>query len=220
VILKKPSFRFSWYHRDELQIVGVVVLLVLFFSRSEALSVFTLALTILSVAALYVFPIVRRALLENTHIHFAAVWVRRVERWLVFTSSERSRIAMTVLCCFVLGILCIHRIALALTVSQFETPTDIYWILFLAWYWVVWTFVLGYLVFRAAKNNENGDRVRSPFFEGLVASLFFYHGLPTKHRIITFTAGFCLAAFQRIWPHVCIRTMPKRTCWQAHLFCL
>jgi hypothetical protein len=55
---------------------------------------------------------------------------------------------------------------------------------------VVWTFVLGYLVFRAARNNENGNRLQSPFFEGLVASLFFYHGLPTKRRVITFTAGF------------------------------
>jgi hypothetical protein len=35
VILKKPSFQFWWYHRDELQIVGVIVVLMLFFSCSE-----------------------------------------------------------------------------------------------------------------------------------------------------------------------------------------
>jgi cytochrome c biogenesis protein CcdA len=30
------------------------------------------------------------------------------------------------------------------------------------------------------------------FFDGLVASLFFYHGLSQKHRIVTFVASFVL----------------------------
>jgi len=31
-----------------------------------------------------------------------------------------------------------------------------------------------------------------PFLDGLVASLFFYHGLSKKNRIVTFIAGFIL----------------------------
>ncbi len=192
MILKRPSFRFSWYHRDELQIVAVVILLVFFFSRSTALSVFTLALVVLSVVGLYGFRVVRLTLLENTHIPISATWIRTVETRLLFTSPERSRIAMVLLCSLVLGILCIHRIILALTVARFETPTDVYWILALAWYWVLCTYVLGYLLLRAG-NGESGEfRPRPSFYEGLTASLFFYHGLPAKQRIFTFVACFVL----------------------------
>lgn len=99
---------------------------------------------------------------------------------------------MTMLSCVVLGILCIHRLSLALSNTTAESPTDIYWILFLAWYWVVWTFMLGYFVFRWRRARKQSDETRDPFLEGLVASMFFYHGLPTKQRIITFTAGFLL----------------------------
>ncbi len=191
VILKKPPFRLSWYHRDELQIVGVFVALVLFFSRSTILSSVTLALVVSSVAFLYVFRFIRVIILENTHIPIATTWLRHVETKLLFTSPERSRIVMTALSCVILGILCVHRIALALSLSEFETPADIYWILFLAWYWVVWTFVLGYLLYRSIRNRGVVEP-KSPFFEGLIASMFFYHGLPTKQRIITFTSGFIL----------------------------
>ena len=192
MILKKPSFRFSWYHRDELQIVAVFVALVLFFSRSAIISSLILIFIGSSVAALYAFRYVRMTMLENAHMPFAATWQEHVETRLLFTSSERSRIVMTVLSCIVLGMLCIHRISLALSVADFETPTDIYWILFLAWYWVVWTFVLGYLVFRAIPKKTRISKRRSPFLEGLVASLFFYHGLPTKQRVITFTSAFII----------------------------
>ena len=191
VIFKRPSFRFSWYHRDELQIVAVVIFLVFFFSRSTALSVFTLALVVFSVAGLYGFRVIRIILRENTHFSVSATWVREVETRLRFTSPERSRIAMVVLCSTVLGILCIHRIVLALTVARFETPTDVYWILALAWYWVLCTYVLGYLLLRAG-NRGGDDRAHSSFFEGLAISLFFYHGLPAKHRVLTFVACFIL----------------------------
>ncbi len=192
MILKRPSFRFSWYHRDELQIVVLAALLVLFFSRSAILSTFTLALIVLSVVFLYVFRWVRRIFLENSRIRFAAAWIRRVESRLVFTSPERSRIAMTILCCLVLGILCIHRITLTLTLPRFETPTDIYWILLLGWYWAVCSFVFGYLWYRAVKGSKSNDGRQSSFLQGLVASVFFYHGLPAKQRILTFATGFVL----------------------------
>lgn len=187
-----PLFHITWYHKDELKVVAVFIILVWFFSRSAILSSLVLSFIGVSLIVLYTFRFTRVLVHVRKGFPLADRWLQHVEPRLILTSPDRSRIAMTVLSCVVLGVLCIHRVSLALSNTAVESPTDIYWILFLAWYWVVWTLMLGYFIFRWWRARKQSGEARDLFLEGLVASMFFYHGIPTKQRIITFTAGFLL----------------------------
>jgi hypothetical protein len=106
-------------------------------------------------------------------------------------SVERSRIAMALLGAWVCGILCLHRIHLAQMNLEDRTPTDIYWILFLGWYSIVCTVIALYLIWLWNAWSQNESK-RMPIFDGLEASMFFFHGLSKKNRIVTFIAAFWL----------------------------
>jgi hypothetical protein len=91
----------------------------------------------------------------------------------------------------VIGILAAHRITLATQSSVYATPSNLYWILFLCWYFSVWAVITGYCLWIWARVWEIPE-LHNSFMDGLVASLFFYHGLSKHHRIVTFAMGFLL----------------------------
>jgi tetrahydromethanopterin S-methyltransferase subunit D len=96
----------------------------------------------------------------------------------------------------IVGILFGHRLllftqgaALGGPAGSHAEPIDLYWVLFLGWYACVWGVIAVFLVY---KWKTNADPLQHKYFEGLVGSMYFYHGLPTKSRIVTFIAGFFL----------------------------
>jgi hypothetical protein len=202
---EQQVFSFTWYHREEFQIIIILVGLILFFARSlwvlGTLAMFVVGLWIL----LYIMRIV------DGYFTKRKLFPKLVQRYhdlktaLHGHSLERSRIAMALLAAWVIGVLCLHRIDLANRNLAYRTPTDIYWILFLGWYWIICIVIALYLIW--LWNAWTLDESRhKPFFDGLVASLFFYHGLSRKNRIVTFIAAFFLGGLPS---YVAIRLTPE-----------
>lgn len=181
--------RFTWWHRDEVQVFIVYVILAVFFTRSEILEVRLLALCALVLLVPWVF-------------RWSGAWRRRGRgpaaidgviavalRHLPPLAWDRSRLYCSFWSAAIVLVLFAHRMELALTVHEYASPLDIYWVLFLGWYGIVWSTVTVYLLVKWRHDARPEDH---RFWEGLVGSMFFYHGLPPKSRLITFAAGFLL----------------------------
>jgi hypothetical protein len=184
-------FLFTWYHREEMQVLLILVVLIRFFARSYWVLVTLAAFVIAVLGVLYFMRILE---VFFTKKNLFPLIVRRyldLKKALHGHSVERSRIAMALLSAWVLGVLCLHRIKLAQISPTDRTPTDIYWILFLGWYCIVCTVIAFYLMWLWNTWSQKESK-HILFFDGLVASLFFYHGLSRKHRIVTFIAAFVL----------------------------
>ncbi|RPI04051.1 MAG: hypothetical protein EHM64_11175 [Ignavibacteriae bacterium] len=201
----RQSFSFEWYHREEIQVLVILVGLIVFFARSLWVLGTLAALVICVLIALYVIRMLEIYLKKQ-------VWCPRiVQRYhnlktaLHGHSVERSRIAMALLAAWVVGVLFLHRIHLAQLNPADRTPTDIYWILFLGWYCIVCTITAMYLIWLWNTWSQNESK-HVPFLDGLVASLFFYRGLSRKNRIVTFVAAFWLGG---IPSYVAIRLTPE-----------
>ncbi len=198
-------FFFTWYHREEIQVLVILVGLIAFFARSfwvlGTLAAFVVGLLML----LYVVRILERYLEKHKKILFLVKKYQALKSALHGHSVERSRIAMALLAAWVLGVLCLHRINLARQSPTYSTPTDIYWILFLGWYCIICTISAAYLVWLWNAWSQNESR-HFQFLDGLVASLFFYHGLARRSRIITYIAAFFLGG---IPSYVAIRLTPQ-----------
>jgi hypothetical protein len=174
-------FFFTWYHREEFQVLLILFGLIVFFARSYWV-LMTLAVFVIAVLVLLYFMRILEGYFTKRAL-FPSI-VRRyqdLKTALHGHSVERSRIAMALLSAWILGVLCLHRIKLAQISPTDRTPTDIYWILFLGWYCII-------CIIR------------------LVASLFFYHGLSRKNRIITFIAAFVLGGLPS---YIAIRLTPE-----------
>lgn len=190
-LFSKVRSLFQWYHREEWQVVAILVGLIIFFSRTVWISIGVTAFVVATVLVLYCLRLLEfycstrglclslvnryRAMKQALHVH----------------SVERSRMAMALLASFVLLILTIYRIDLALAYADAATPTDIYWIVFLGWYTLECTITSAYLIW-LWRNWVRQQSVRIPIMDGLVASLFFYHGLESKERLVTTIAAFLL----------------------------
>ena len=201
----KGLFSFKWYHREEIQVLIILVGLIVFFARSFWV-LGTLAAFVIGVIMLLYFLRIFEVYLSK-HQLFPTM-IRRyqdLKTALHGHSPERSRIAMALLAAWVLGVLCMHRINLAQMDPADATPTDIYWILFLGWYSFICTIIAVYLMWLWNAWSQNESR-HIPFLDGLVASLFFYHGLSRKNRIITYIATFFLGGGPS---YVAIRLSPE-----------
>lgn len=204
---KKESriFSFTWYHREEFQVLVILVGLIVFFARSlwilGTLAAFVIGLLML----LYIVRFLERYLEKR---EMGLVLVRKYQNLktaLHGHSVERSRIAMALLSAWVLGVLCLHRISLARQSPSDATPTDVYWILFLGWYCIICTTIAVYLIWLWNAWSQNESR-HILFLDGLVASLFFYHGLPRRNRIFTYISAFILGG---VPSYAAIRLSPK-----------
>lgn len=160
-----------------------------FFTRSSILQDRLLALS----AAILLFPWVLRGLARWRRSGGAPSMVGPLLdatlRHLPPLAWDRSRFYYSFWSVVILAVLFAHRLELAMSVPEYASPLDVYWILFLGWYALVWTAVTVYLLikWRLRARPEN-----HPFWEGLVGSMYFYHGLPMKSRLITFAAAFVL----------------------------
>lgn len=188
---REKLFSFTWYHLEELQVIGLLVGLICFFSR-EFWVLFSLAgFLLVSITGLYLARILELWLSKRQKASRYVKGYRAMKQALHGHSVERSRIAMAVLACVVLGLLCVHRIDLADRFDSDATPTDLYWIFFLGWYfWMC--FVCGVYLFWLWRNWAHQYTNRIPFLDGMIASLFFYHGLSKHNRRITYVATFFL----------------------------
>ncbi len=188
---QKKSFLFTWYHREEFQVLFILFGLILFFARSLWVIGTLISLVVGIIIFLYILRIIE-VFCEKRHI---AIWIikkyQNLKSALHGHSVVRSRIAMALLSAWVLGVLFLHRINLAQLNIADRTPTDIYWILFLGWYFIICTVIALYLMWLWNTWSQNEVR-HILFFDGLAASLFFYHGLSKKHRIVTYIATFLL----------------------------
>jgi len=184
-------FSFKWYHREEFQVLIILVGLIIFFARSLWVLGTLAAFVIGVIVLLYCTRFLEGFLTKQKKCSLLVLRYQSLKTALHGHSVERSRIAMALLAAWTLGVLCLHRIHLAQIDLAYRTPTDIYWIFFLGWYCIVCTVIAMYLMWlwNAWSQNEFKHVI---FFDGLVASLFFYHGLSQKHRIITFIASFVL----------------------------
>ncbi len=181
--------RFTWWHRDEIQVFVVFVVISWFFTRSPILQDRLIALS----AAILLFPWILRGFSRWRRSGGAPAvlgpFLDATMRHLPPLAWDRSRVYYSVWSVAVLAVLFAHRIELALSVPEYASPLDIYWILFLGWYALVWAAVSVYLMI---KWRLRASPVKHPFWEGLVGSMYFYHGLPPKSRLITFVAAFLL----------------------------
>ena len=201
---EQKFFIFSWYHREEFQVLILLVGLIIFFARSYWV-LGTLALFVIWVLGLLYFTRLLERYLQKRE--FCPSVVQRYQDFksaLHGRSLERSRIAMALLAAWVLGVLCLHRIHLSELSVADRTPTDIYWILFLGWYCIVCTVIALYLMWLWNIWSQNESK-HLPIFDGLVASLFFYHGLSRRHRIVTYIATFWLGGLPS---YVALRLKP------------
>jgi hypothetical protein len=202
---EQRPFLFTWYHREEFQVLMILVGLIIFFARSLWV-LGTLAAFVICVWLLLYFTRILEVYLAEKKIFPAIVQrYQELKSALHGHSLERSRIAMALLSAWVLGVLCLHRIHLSELSVADRTPTDIYWILFLGWYCIVCTVIALYLMWLWNIWSQNESK-HMPIFDGLVASLFFYHGLSQKHRIVTFIAAFFLGG---IPSYIAIRLKPN-----------
>jgi len=188
-----------------MQVLLILVGLIVFFARSFWVLV-TLALFVMVVLGLlYFMRFLERYFSKRTSFPSAVQRYIDLKTALHGHSLERSRIAMSLLAAWILGVLCLHRIQLAQISYTDRTPTDIYWILFLGWYCIVCTTSALYLMWLWNTWSQKESK-HVPFFDGLVASLFFYHGLSRKHRIVTYIAAFFLGGLPS---YVAIRLTPE-----------
>lgn len=199
------SFSFKWYHREEIQILMILVGLIVFFARSLWVLGTLAALVVCVLIVLYLIRMLEVYLSKRELCPRLVQRYRNLKTALHGHSVERSRIAMALLGAWVVGVLCLHRIHLAHLDSSYRTPTDIYWILFLGWYCIVCTVIAMYLIWLWNTWSQNESK-HIPFFDGLVASLFFYRGLSRKNRIVTFIASFWLGGLPS---YVAIRLKPE-----------
>jgi hypothetical protein len=184
-------FFFTWYHREEFQVLVILFGLIIFFARSYWV-LMTLASFVIFVLALLYFMRILEGYFTKRKL-FASIVQRYkdLKTALHGHSVERSRIAMALLAAWIIGVLCLHRIQLAQISPTDRTPTDIYWIFFLGWYCITCTIIALYLMWLWNTWSQKESR-HIPFFDGLVASFFFYHGLSRKNRIVTYIATFVL----------------------------
>jgi len=196
---------FTWYHREEFQVLLILVGLIIFFARSYWV-LMTLALFVIVVLALLYFMRILEQYFTKRKLFPSVVQrYQDLKTALHGHSVERSRIAMALLAAWILGVLCLHRIQLAQISPTDRTPTDIYWILFLGWYCITCTIIALYLMWLWNTWSQKESK-HIPFFDGLVASFFFYHGLSRKNRIVTFIAAFMLGG---IPSYIAIRLTPE-----------
>jgi len=184
-------FVFTWYHREELQVLLVLIALVAFFSRSLLLTALLLVLVVGATGGLYLARVGGRYLHRLESLRFLVVQYHAFKLYLGRESLHRSRVAMAILAAVVIGILAVHRVLLAKGNPYYATPTDLYWMLFLFWYFLVCSAIALYLLWIWGRVWKT-PQMRFPFLDGLVASLFFYHGLSRNHRIVTSIAAFLL----------------------------
>jgi hypothetical protein len=199
------TFSFSWYHREEIQVLVILVGLIVFFARSLWVLGTLAALVVCIQCLLYFIRMLETYLAKHDRCPRLIQRYRNLKSALHGHSVERSRIAMALLGAWVVGVLCLHRIHLAELDSADRTPTDIYWILFLGWYCIVCTIIAMYLIWLWNTWSQNESK-HVPFLDGLVASLFFYRGLSRKNRIVTFIAAFWLGGLPS---YVAIRLTPE-----------
>ncbi len=183
--------QFTWYHREELQVAVVLVALVLFFSRSTILTVLLLSAIIVAISGLYLARVGSRVFHRLERLRSLLLQYHEFKLTLGRESLHRSRVAMAIIAAAVITTLAFHRLSLAQLDPHYATPTDVYWMLFLAWYAIVCTVIAAYLLWIWGRVWD-APQIQSPILDGLVASLFFYHGLSRNHRIVTFVAGFLL----------------------------
>jgi hypothetical protein len=187
----KRFFSFTWYHREEFQVLVVLIGLIVFFARSFWVLATLAGFVIIIWLLLYVSRILEGYFTKRDLFPFFVQRYMDLKNALHGHSVERSRIAMALLAAWVCGVLSLHRIHLAQLTVEDRTPTDIYWILFLGWYCVVCSVIALYLIWLWNAWSQNESK-RMPIFDGLVASMFFYHGLSKKNRVVTFIAAFWL----------------------------
>jgi hypothetical protein len=199
------SFSFTWYHREEIQVLVILVGLIVFFARSLWVLGTLAALVVCVLLMLYFIRLLDIYLTKRERFPRFVKRYHNLKTALHGHSVERSRIAMALLAAWVVGVLFLHRIHLAQLDSADRTPTDIYWILFLGWYCIVCTIIAMYLIWLWNTWSQNESK-HVPFFDGLVSSLFFYRGLSRKNRIITFIAAFWLGGLPS---YVAIRLTPE-----------
>jgi hypothetical protein len=200
----QPLFFFTWYHREEFQVLAILVGLIVFFARSYWVLITLAAFVIAVLGILYLMRLLEVYFAKKKLFHSVVQRYQDLKKALHGHSVERSRIAMALLAAWVLGVLCLHRVQLAQISLADRTPTDIYWILFLGWYCIVCTIIALYLMWLWNSWSQKESR-HLPFFDGLVASFFFYHGLARKNRVITFIAAFFLGGLPS---YVAIRLTP------------
>jgi hypothetical protein len=201
----QQSFSFEWYHREEIQILVILVGLIVFFARSLWVLGTLAALVVCVLFVLYLIRVLEIYLTKRERCPRLVQRYHNLKTALHGHAVERSRIAMALLAAWVVGVLFLHRIHLAKLNSADRTPTDIYWILFLGWYSIVCTVIALYLIWLWNTWSQNESK-HVPFLDGLVASLFFYRGLSRKNRIVTFIAAFWLGGLPS---YVAIRLTPE-----------
>ncbi|MCX7985023.1 MAG: hypothetical protein N3A63_09005 [Bacteroidetes bacterium] len=184
-------YLFQWYHREEWQVVLVLIGVVIFFSRTIWISIGVSLGVLLVVVVLYLLRLFELYCTEKKKFMSFVEQYQRIKNVLHVHSVERSRIAMGLLASVVLLVLTLHRIDLALAHPADATPTDLYWIVFLGWYTLLATVTTAYLIW-LWRNWVRYQSVRIPLMDGLVASMFFYHGLKRHERILTYVAAFFL----------------------------
>jgi hypothetical protein len=202
---EQQSFSFTWYHREEIQILVILVGLIVFFARSLWVLGTLAVLVVCVLLVLYLIRVLEIYLTKQERCPRLVQRYHNLKTALHGHSVERSRIAMALLAAWVVGVLFLHRIHLAELDSADRTPTDIYWILFLGWYSVLCTVTALYLIWLWNTWSQNESK-HVPFLDGLVASLFFYRGMSRKNRIITFIAAFWLGGLPS---YVAIRLTPE-----------
>jgi len=185
------SHFFQEYHREEFQVVLLLLCLIIFFARTFVVAVSVVAVVLFTMLILYCMRLIDVYCKKQNLTFKLLEFYRKMKNALHVHSEERSRIAMAILASFVLLILCVHRIDLALHDPYYATPSDVYWIVFLGWYAVVCNVTGAYLIW-LWRNWAREQVVRIPIMDGLVASMFFYQGLEMKERIVTYAAAFFL----------------------------
>ena len=199
------SFSFEWYHREEFQVLVILVGLIVFFARSLWVLGTLAALVVCVLFLLYLIRVLEIYLMKHGRCSRLVQRYHNLKTALHGHSVERSRIAMALLAAWVVGVLFLHRIHLAMLDPDYKTPTDIYWILFLGWYCLICTVTAMYLIWLWNTWSQNESK-HVPILDGLVASLFFYRGLSRKNRIVTFIAAFWLGGLPS---YVAIRLTPE-----------
>jgi hypothetical protein len=188
---ERHRFSFTWYHREEWQVIAVLLSLVVFFSRGIWISLGLTAFVLAIIFLLYIARMLETAFSNRGIFPGIVQQYRDMKNVLHVHSVERSRITMALLASAIVSVLCIHRIGLASMDPVDAAPTDIYWIMFLGWYAVVCTTTTAYLLW-LWRNWVRHQSVRIPLMDGLVSSLFFFHGITKRERIITYIATFIL----------------------------